>query len=244
MSIDYGPLATNLWKDNFTAFELDEIMRPKDDKTFAMVLNRLREGNHTKEDLIMFKTRELPLEVLPTNVTQLFQTNTKVNAHNKDVFACLKSEKVKIHSQDIVTGDIKKTMEGKLLRHIPNDPRKTMGLFYELSFGIGQRLELCLNAAVDDGLINGAWGAVKNSDRHHEGKVIFVRLQFDDRALENSIGFHRNIYSLMSFHQHGLQSQELHGSLELAEIQMLRYLRSFHFVQLLQNPFIDAKVIP
>ena len=44
---NYGPLATNLWQENFKIFELHEIMRQKDDKKFALLLNRLRTGNHT-----------------------------------------------------------------------------------------------------------------------------------------------------------------------------------------------------
>ncbi|MCG8622811.1 MAG: AAA family ATPase, partial [Proteobacteria bacterium] len=39
---DYGPLATNLWTENFKIYELTDIMRQKDDKQFAQLLNRLR----------------------------------------------------------------------------------------------------------------------------------------------------------------------------------------------------------
>lgn len=39
-------IGANLWRDHFTIFELDEIMRQKDDFAFAQLLNRLREGNH------------------------------------------------------------------------------------------------------------------------------------------------------------------------------------------------------
>ena len=41
INIDYGPLATNLWKTYFTMFELTEIMRQKDDQPYAELLNRL-----------------------------------------------------------------------------------------------------------------------------------------------------------------------------------------------------------
>ena len=47
----YGPLASNLWVQHFHMFELNEIMRQKDDQTFAELLNRLREGNQTDDDL-------------------------------------------------------------------------------------------------------------------------------------------------------------------------------------------------
>ncbi|KAJ8043551.1 ATP-dependent DNA helicase PIF1 [Holothuria leucospilota] len=55
---DYGPLATNLWKSNFTAYELTEIMRQKDDQAFAQLLNRLREGNQTSDDLATLAARQ------------------------------------------------------------------------------------------------------------------------------------------------------------------------------------------
>ena len=42
----YSSLAPNLWKENFTMFELKTIMRQQ-----AELLNRLREGNHTADDV-------------------------------------------------------------------------------------------------------------------------------------------------------------------------------------------------
>ena len=45
---DYGSLAPYLWQEHFTMFELDEIMRQRESREFAQILNRLREGNHTQ----------------------------------------------------------------------------------------------------------------------------------------------------------------------------------------------------
>ena len=45
---EYSILAPNLWKKYFRMFELDEIMRQRESKVFAEILNRLREGNHTE----------------------------------------------------------------------------------------------------------------------------------------------------------------------------------------------------
>lgn len=87
LSIDYGLLAANLWKDHFTAFELTEIMREKDDQIYAELLYRLREGNQTNEDLTLLQTREIPAKDIPLHATHLFQTNTKVNAHNELLFS-------------------------------------------------------------------------------------------------------------------------------------------------------------
>ena len=36
---NYGPLASNLWTEKFKIYELTQIMRQKDDKTFAELLN-------------------------------------------------------------------------------------------------------------------------------------------------------------------------------------------------------------
>ena len=44
----YGSLGSNLWADFFTLFELTDIVRQKDDKLFAELLNRLREGKHSE----------------------------------------------------------------------------------------------------------------------------------------------------------------------------------------------------
>ena len=47
---EYGALATNPWKELFTMFEFQEIMRQRESKQFSVILNRLREGNHTTGD--------------------------------------------------------------------------------------------------------------------------------------------------------------------------------------------------
>ena len=56
---EYGVLAPNVWQELFKMFELKQIMRQRDSKDFAELLNRLREGNHTKEDILKLKEREL-----------------------------------------------------------------------------------------------------------------------------------------------------------------------------------------
>ena len=41
---EYSILAPYLWKEHFKMFQLDEIMRQRESKVFAEILNRLREG--------------------------------------------------------------------------------------------------------------------------------------------------------------------------------------------------------
>jgi hypothetical protein len=56
-SSEYAVLAPNKWQDHFHMFELEEIMRQRESKQFAEILNRLREGKHTNEDISKLKER-------------------------------------------------------------------------------------------------------------------------------------------------------------------------------------------
>ena len=58
-NLEYGILAPNKWQELFKMFELHEIMRQRESKEFAEMLNRLREGNHSKEDIMRLKERIL-----------------------------------------------------------------------------------------------------------------------------------------------------------------------------------------
>ena len=75
-------LASNVWQDNVKLFELTTIMRQKDDKTYAELLNRMREGNHTEGDVKLLKTRLIqPGECV--NVPHLCCLNSSVDEHNR-----------------------------------------------------------------------------------------------------------------------------------------------------------------
>ena len=51
----YTALAKNLWQQYFQMFGLSEVMRQRDDKNFAEILNRIREGKHTEADIGVLK---------------------------------------------------------------------------------------------------------------------------------------------------------------------------------------------
>ena len=77
---EYGVLAPNLWQDHFRMFELHEIMRQRESKEFAEMLNRLREGNHTVEDIANFKQRLINTDTPdPLDAPHLFIQNAKVD---------------------------------------------------------------------------------------------------------------------------------------------------------------------
>ena len=74
----YNALANNIWTDHFMLFELKEIMRQKDDKSFAELLSRLGEGKQSDDDIAVLKQRLVSVEPengnYSMNMTHLFST--------------------------------------------------------------------------------------------------------------------------------------------------------------------------
>lgn len=70
-------LACNLWKENFSLFELDEVMRQKDDLAFAQLLNRLRHNQMTNEDIDVIEKCNIAENSpnYPHNAPHLFTMN-------------------------------------------------------------------------------------------------------------------------------------------------------------------------
>ena len=88
---NYGPFATNLWQDYFEVFPLTEIMRQKDDSEYAQLLNRLREGKHTKNDIEKLKTRIIGCNSIkgdsyPMYSPHIFLKNDFVNNFNRQIY--------------------------------------------------------------------------------------------------------------------------------------------------------------
>ena len=135
--LGYSALANNIWKEYFTLFELSEIMRQKDEKQFAELLNRLREGMHSEDDITFLKQRILNKrpepDTYPMNMTDLFSTNASVDAHNNALYTHTKTDKAQIKSVDIIVGDISDDLKKQMKNKIPDDPTKTGFIFSSVS---------------------------------------------------------------------------------------------------------------
>ena len=96
--VNYSSLGENLWRKYFTMYELGEIMRQKEDKEFAILLNRLREGNQTHDDISKLKSRSLSktdnLYKELQNETHIFPLNKEVDSHNTDIFKTSRGTKL------------------------------------------------------------------------------------------------------------------------------------------------------
>ena len=164
-------------------FGLDEIMRQHDCKLFAEMLNRLREGKQTPQDIIKLKERlvENTSNNHPLELPHFFATNDEVNKFNNRVHLALSGAKYSIKAHDSVIGAECQKLRDKILNQIPVDkPNKTNQLHTILKVAIGERTDISLNVRTDDGLTNGASNVVKKVQLQQPGKPSgIVWVQFD-----------------------------------------------------------------
>ena len=187
-SFEYTVLTPNLWQQHFTMFELQEIMRQKESKEFAEILNRLREGRHTPVDILKIKERLISDESQITHsylidVPHLFVQNAKVSEYNSRVHHALPGIKYEIKAQDSVIGANSVELRDKIMKQIPTDPRKTKQLVCSLQLAEGERTELAINVRIDDGLTNGASNVIRKIQLHDKNKpsgIVWVKFDHED----------------------------------------------------------------
>ena len=179
--LDYAVLAPSLWHKHFKMFELHEIMRQRDSKLFPELLNRLREGIHTPDDILKLKERVVQEDISnPIDAPHLFIQNAKVDEFNERAHNAATGNKFRINAEDSVIGANSTELRDKILRQIPNDPRKTKQLALNLCLAEGERTELAINIRTDDGLTNGAGNVIKLVQLHQQNKPSgTVWVQFD-----------------------------------------------------------------
>ena len=188
---NYESLMRNLWKSYIKFYELTEIMRQKDDQPWAQLLNRLREGKHTSEDVRTLKQliKDENAADYPTNGPHLFHNNDKVNAHNDKYFdrnATLTPIVVNAkhlfksnEKDEMVTTDMNESLNAVIL----SDPKYRIAsqLISVLKLHVGLRYVISNNISVDDGLTNGTLGTLKHitSDKTRSDDPDILWILFD-----------------------------------------------------------------
>ena len=149
-------------------FELSEVVQQREDKHFAEILNRIREGKQTHDDIKILKEHILKRGIdhpdYPITSTHLFSTNTAVDEHNHEIYHKSSNEKVEIKAIDIVLGDLSNDLKDRLKKQIPNDPSKTIGLYSTCLVLKEAKYDLATNVSVVDGMTNGAECLIKKID--------------------------------------------------------------------------------
>ncbi|GFT15638.1 ATP-dependent DNA helicase PIF1 [Trichonephila clavipes] len=143
-------------------YELNEIMRQKDDKTYAELLNRLALGKLTDKDVELLKTKQTILEKVPKNPTLLYHSNHDVDLANKIRLNSIEGPLVKSQAYDSVSGTAPNGSKQKVLDKVRRFNRtKTGNLESVIKFKVGAKYMLTYNIDTADGLVNGAVGQLK-----------------------------------------------------------------------------------
>ena len=157
---NYASLAPNLWQSHFTMFELTEIMRQKDDVQFAELLNRIREGKQTREDIDVLQSRSISVESKEyqrlKNELHLFPCNAEVDAHNRNVYNSVTTLKSEINCADAVLGEDSQGIKDKLIKQLQGKKMSDTGNLCEvLRVAVGLCYDTTHNISVLDGICNG-----------------------------------------------------------------------------------------
>ena len=161
---DYGPLATNIWTENFKIYELTDIMRQKDDKQFAQLLNRLCIGTHTKNDIKLLKKTKTTNKHLKNkkSIPHFFPTLEQVHLYNEQITKNTNQFSIKSQCNDILPASISVLLQTNI--HNAISKRKithTGGLPSEVILITDEQYDLISNIDVEDSLINGAQCIIK-----------------------------------------------------------------------------------
>ena len=176
----------SLWKDHFQLHELDEVMRQKDDQTFAEMLCRIRVGKQTENDIEVLKSRVISPddENYPEDALHVYALNRDVDERNETklkLLAPLQKQRV-----FIVASDDKSDSTGLVnLQNITTSKKRseTAGLHTVLILAEGARVMLTYNIDTADGLVNGVIGTVNSFVKNDKGKVLTVLVDFDDEQV-------------------------------------------------------------
>ena len=166
----------------FRLFELNKIMRQKDDLSFAESLTRLGRGLATSDDVQFFERLRKPLSSISytDQSIHLFYDNASVDHFNNTALDKLPGNEITVVATDV--GD-KRAVE----RATKLPKQQTQGMLYEIRLKIGAKYMVVANVDTSDGLFNGAVGILKmwESESNAQGLAIVTRLwlEFEDKKV-------------------------------------------------------------
>ena len=167
----------DLWK-LFTVVNLEENHRQGEDKVYGDLLNRVRTGTQTEEDIAMLQTRVRPKSdpTLDSNALHIYGTNAKVNARNNAKLNEIEGELFKIKAKN--ASRIVKTFHTNNAGCVRNTPFQA-----ELKLKIGCEVVLVHNIDTLDGLTNGCRGVLVDVEKTGEAvRRLVIKLHNPDHG--------------------------------------------------------------
>ena len=163
--------------DQFKVISLVENHRQQRDAIYADILNRIRIGEHTDEDLNLLHGRVRP-EAHPDlkGALVIASTHTVVNKHNDICLEILPTELLQIEAIN---------SHNNIPNYIPKLHKKkhTVGptpYLQTLKIKVGCRVMLTSNLDVKDCLCNGSIGTLQATIRDKKGIIKLLMVKFDD----------------------------------------------------------------
>lgn len=130
-------LSMSLWGKHFQYIEVNEVQRQRGDPLFADILNRVRLGNQTTEDISVLSSR---ITQQPLDCLHIFPTNQQVHDFNEQKLLQISdTATIAIHSHDQLS------VQGKRKLHIPENRHLTGGLNSVLRLAVGARVSIVKN---------------------------------------------------------------------------------------------------
>ena len=152
----------DLWR-LFTVVTLEENHRQGDDKIYGDLLNRVRTGDHTDDDIALLTTRVRPnTDPGFDDAIHIYGTNAKVNARNEAKLNQMEGELFTVKAKN--ASKTVKTFTTNNAGCVQNTP-----FLKELNLKIGAEVVLVHNIDTLDGLTNGCRGVLV--DREKKGNT-------------------------------------------------------------------------
>ena len=166
----------NLWRQ-FTIVHLEENHRQGEDKQYGDLLNRVRVGAHTVEDIELLKTRVTPQDnpVLNDSI-HIYGTNAKVNSRNNAKLKEIPGELIVIRAQN---------QSRTITKFSQNSAGCILNTPFQAVLKLKIRAEVVLvhNINTLDGLTNGARGVLVAVEKDGDTvKRLIVRFHNPDHG--------------------------------------------------------------
>jgi len=155
----------NLWH-LFGFVELTTIMHQKNDSEFVDILNNLRVGTLTLEQLEVLNSRkfeDVNLSGEFDEAVRVFPTTKQVSAYNEKMCNKLIEQGVRMYNLTAVDRSLDAATNRLIAnpKTVPTKVNKTGGFLKNLQLSVGARVMLRRNQNISRGLVNGSMGTVR-----------------------------------------------------------------------------------
>ncbi|CAC5413391.1 PIF1 [Mytilus coruscus] len=174
-------------------------MRQSNDVLYAQMLNRIRIGRYTAEDIEMLKSRLThPSKISDPTVLHIYPTKKEVAEHNRNMQLSLNSIIYRFKATHIFSSnDIGKNTT-VTESFIPDDNRDAGGLPLQIDISIGTKVMLIRNLNV--ALVNGAIGMIDIiPQQDNDNTTIYV--SFPNLNIPNAFSSSRNVVAIPKYNQ-------------------------------------------